>query len=250
METPRTVLFVDDDEGLARTTSLILELRGYAVTTAGSGSEAISLTRETAFDLTFLDIKMPEVDGVETLRELKRLRPTAVVVMMTAYTMEQRIGDALREGAHAVLRKPLEIEQVLELITQTLAGREGMQILVVDDDDGTLTTLEAILTQKGYTVGTASTGEQAIRLVRAVHYDAILLDLRLPDKSGLEVSREIRALDPRAVVFLITAYRQNSERLVEEAIGNTVRSCLDKPLEPAEVLRILYELRNGEPHDS
>jgi two-component system response regulator HydG len=247
MEIRGSVLLVDDDAGLVRTTTLILEHEGYSVTTASSGQEAIALTRETAFDLTFLDIKMPELDGVETLREIKRLRPTATVVMMTAYALEQSIGDALREGAHAVLRKPLAIAQLLGLIDRALTRSGDMLILLVDDDDGARTTLYEILMQKGYVVGTASTGEQAIALVRTIHYDAIFLDLRLPDKNGLDVYLEIRALDPRVVVFLVTAYRQTSQGLVEEALAKTVRRCLDKPFEPAEVLKTLHELRTGAP---
>jgi CheY-like chemotaxis protein len=246
METRRSILIVDDDPGLVRTTSLILEHEGYSVTTARSGAEAIALTRETAFDLIFLDIKMPELDGVDTLHEIKKIRPTATVVMMTAYALEQRIGDALREGAHAVLRKPLVIATVLELIKQTLEGSSDMRVLLVDDDDGTRTTLREILMHKGYQVGAASTGEQAIELVRTTRYEAIFLDLRLPDRNGLDVYLEIRALDARVVVFLITAYRGTSEGLVQEAIAKTVRKCLDKPFEPAEMLRTLHELQRGE----
>lgn len=205
METHQSILIVDDDPGLVRTTSLILEHQGYTVTTAQTGSEAIALVRDHAFDLTLLDIKMPEIDGVETLREIKRARPAATVVMMTAYAMEQRISDALREGAHAVLRKPLAIQAVLELIKQTTEGSSNMRILLVDDDEGTRTTLGEILAHKGYRVGTAATGEHAIELVRTTRYDAIFLDLRLPDKNGLDVYLEIRALDAKVVVFLITA---------------------------------------------
>src|SRR5262245_35580162 len=166
MEPRGSILLVDDDPALLRSTSLILDYQGYKVTTAGSGAEAIALTRETAFDLTFLDLKMPEIDGVDTLRELKRLRPQATIVMMTAYAMEQRICDALREGAHAVLRKPVAVEGLLAMIEQALARTGDMLILLVDDDDGTRTTLQEILTHQGYLVGSALTGEQAIELVR------------------------------------------------------------------------------------
>ncbi|HKP59576.1 MAG TPA: response regulator [Polyangiales bacterium] len=247
MEPRGSILIVDDDPGLLRTTSLILDHRGYSVTTASSGAEAIALSRDVAFDLTFLDLKMPEMDGVETLHELKRLRPQATVVMMTAYAREQRICDALREGAHAVLRKPVAVEGLLAMIEQVLARTGDMLILLVDDDDGTRMTLHEILTHKGYLVGSALTGEQAIELVRVNRYDAIFLDLRLPDRNGLEVYLKIRELDARVVVFLITAYRGSSEELIEEALAKTVRRCLDKPFEPAEVLRTLQELRSGAP---
>lgn len=246
MEPRRSILIVDDDPGLARTTSLILEHEGYSVTTAHNGFEAISRSHERAFDLILLDIKMPGIDGVEALRQIKAVRPTATVVMMTAYALEQRISDALRQGAHAVLRKPLAIKAVLALIEQALERSDEMFVLLVDDDDGTRMTLREILTHQGYRVDTACTGEQAIELVRSSGYDAIFLDLCLPDRNGLDVYLEIRALDAKVVVFLITAFRGTSEGLVQEAIEKTVRKCMDKPFEPAELLRTLKQLRQGE----
>ena len=115
-----SILIVDDDPSLTRTTSLILKHKGYVVTTARNGAEAIERTQETAFDVTFIDIKMPGINGVETLRRVRRLRPTAMVVMMTAYAMDGRDQEALQERAHGILYKPLHIEDVLGFIKQAI----------------------------------------------------------------------------------------------------------------------------------
>jgi CheY-like chemotaxis protein len=73
---------------LCKTISLILRRKGYAVTTAKDGSEAIVRIKERPFDMVFVDIKMPLMDGVETYRRIKKIRPEAVVMMMTPYVVE------------------------------------------------------------------------------------------------------------------------------------------------------------------
>jgi len=243
MKPLHTILIVDDDPSLTRTMSLILEHAGYLVTTAASGSEALELAQAATFDLAFLDIKLPGIDGVETLRQLRQLRPDATVVMMTAYSLDHRIRDALRAGAHGVLRKPVEMEEVLGLIRRVLATSGEMLILIVEDDVATRTTLKNILLHKGYGVGEAGTGEEAVELVKSNGYDVILLDLRLPVMDGLQTYLAIQEVDPKAVVLLVTAYRDELDDLVRAALSRNVRKCLDKPLEMAEVLLTLEQIR-------
>jgi two-component system response regulator HydG len=238
-----SVLIVDDDPSMSRTTSLILTHMGYRVTTARSGAEAIERTRETEFDMTILDIMMPERSGVETLREVKQMRPEATVVMMTAYASDKSVKEALAEGAHGIIYKPFEVDAVVSLINQATETIGGLQILLVDDDPSTRRSLGNVLKAKGYDVGEAVSGQEAVELAGSAGYDVIFLDLRLPDMNGLEAYLQIRALDPRVVVFLITAYRDQSDGLVEEAITRTVRGCLDKPFDMSEVLQSLRQVR-------
>jgi len=86
-----SVLIVDDNVSLCKTLSLILRHKGYDVATAADGSEAIMRVEERLFDMIFMDIKMPLMDGVETYRRIKRIRPEAAVMMMTAYAVEDLV---------------------------------------------------------------------------------------------------------------------------------------------------------------
>ncbi len=79
------ILIVDDNTSLCKTMSFVLGRKGYAVATARDGPEAIERVKENPFDMIFMDIKMPLMDGVETYRRIKQIRPEAVVMMMTAY---------------------------------------------------------------------------------------------------------------------------------------------------------------------
>jgi len=105
--------------------SLVLKEKGYAVATAQSGPEAIAKVKETAFDIIFMDIKMPEMNGVETYNRIKKIRPEAVVVMMTAYAVEDLIQEALKKGANGVMYKPLDIKKVVALIEKARKKHEA-----------------------------------------------------------------------------------------------------------------------------
>ena len=242
MESKASVLIVDDNDSLCQTMSLILRHEGYDVATAGDGPQAIAAVEERPFDIIFMDIKMPLMDGVETYRRTRDIRPEAVVVMMTAYAVEDLVQQALQEGAYGILYKPLDIEKVIALIGEANGAKNGALILVVDDDPGICTTLKNILARKAYSVGTASTGEEAIAIAREKTHDIIFIDLKLPTINGLETYLAIREINPEVVAVMMTAYPQQMAQLAEEAVKNSAYTCLYKPLDMEELLRLVGEI--------
>ena len=145
MEEKASILIVDDNISLCKTMSFILGRKSYAVSTAKDGPEAIVRVQERPFDMIFMDIKMPIVDGVEAYRRIKEIRPEAVVMMMTAYAVEDLVQQALEEGAFGIVYKPLDIEKVVAVIEEAGKVKEGALILVVDDDPGTCIILRGCL---------------------------------------------------------------------------------------------------------
>jgi len=113
-----SILIVDDNASQCQTMSLILRYKGYAVATAEDGPEAIERVQQSPVDMIFMDIKMPLMNGVETYRRIKHFRPDVVVVMMTAYAVEDLVQQALDEGAHGIVYKPLDIEEMLTLVEE------------------------------------------------------------------------------------------------------------------------------------
>jgi two-component system, NtrC family, response regulator HydG len=242
MDEQTRILIVDDNTSLGRTMSLVLERKGYSVMVAGDGLEALEKAREEPFDIVFMDIKMPLMNGVETYKELRRIRPEAAVMMMTAYSVEELIEEALQEGAHGVVRKPLDIDKVVTIIEEATQSKNGALILVVDDDEETRTSFSNILVKKGFSVGTAATGEEAIGLAQHQNHDIIFIDMRLPTINGLETYMRIRSFDPHAVAIMVTGYRQEMDTLVQEALHNNAYACLYKPLDMANVLGLVQEI--------
>jgi CheY-like chemotaxis protein len=119
-----SILIVDDNVGLCKTMALILEYKGYAVAIATDGPQAIERVREKPFDLIFLDIKMTPMDGVETHRRIRGIRPDVTVVMMTAYAVEDLVQQTLQQGAYGIVHKPLDIEETIALI-EKIKDRPG-----------------------------------------------------------------------------------------------------------------------------
>jgi two-component system response regulator HydG len=242
MQEKASILIADDNISLCRTMSFVLEGKGYVVTTSQDGSEAIERVKERSFDMIFMDIKMPLMDGVETYRSIKQIRPEAVVVMMTGYSVEDLVEEALREGAYGIIYKPLDIEKVVALIEEVREAKRGVLVLVVDDHPETCITLRNILIKKNYQVGMAHTGEEAITMAQERAYDIIFIDMKLPTINGLEAYLAIKEINPEAVVIMMTAYRQEMAELVEEALNNSAYGCLYKPFDIEEVLRLVGEL--------
>jgi len=97
-----------------------LEDEGYNVLLAEDGYQAIEAAKQTSFALAFMDIKMPGINGVQTFREIKKINPQAAVIMMTAYSVEDLVREALEEGAYAVVYKPFDVENILSIIDSAL----------------------------------------------------------------------------------------------------------------------------------
>jgi two-component system, NtrC family, response regulator HydG len=115
------VLIVDDDRDHADSVADILALRGHEIDIAGSGEAGVAKFGAAAFDVVLMDVKMPGMNGVEAFFAIRKLRPDARVVMMTGFSVEQLVDQAMANGAIGTLRKPLVIQQLLRTI-ETLSN--------------------------------------------------------------------------------------------------------------------------------
>jgi two-component system, NtrC family, response regulator HydG len=110
------VFIVDDDRDHAESIADILAMHGHDVDMAFSGEAAVRRFNEREFDLTLMDVKLPGMNGVETFFELRRQRADAQVIMMTGFSVEQLLSQAILNGARGVLYKPLAIADLLRAI--------------------------------------------------------------------------------------------------------------------------------------
>ncbi len=232
------ILVVDDLRSMRLTLGGILEDKGHNVVTVEDGYQAIEAVKKTHFDAIFMDIKMPGINGVQTFREVKKIDPKATVVMMTAYSVEDLVKEALEEGAYAVVYKPFDIDKIIALI-QELLGDKTL-ILVVDDQFGDRETLKVILEAKGYRVATAADGTEAIKMVKERHYDIIFLDIRLPDMNGVQTFEQVKGIDPDVAVIMMTGYTE--EELVRRAISAGAYTCVYKPFDMDKVITLVEKI--------
>ena len=231
------ILVVDDLKSSRLTLGGILEDEGHNVVLAENGYQAIEAAKHVPFDLVFMDIKMPGINGVQTFREVKKVNPQAAVIMMTAYSVEDLVREALEEGAYAVVYKPFDMEHVVSIIESVL---HRTLILVVDDYFADRETLKAILEERGYRVFAAETGNEALARVKEKHFDIVFLDIRLPDIDGAQIFEEVKVIDPGAAVIMMTGYSE--QELVRRAISHGAYTCIYKPFDVEKILTVVGEI--------
>src|SRR5881396_2681054 len=114
------ILIVDDEPAIQATLRGVLEDEGYRVTAVGSGADALRVVADESPDLTFLDIWVERMDGLETLAEIKRTRPDAIVVMISGHGTIETAVKATKLGAYDFIEKPLSLEKTLLIVTRAL----------------------------------------------------------------------------------------------------------------------------------
>jgi two-component system, NtrC family, nitrogen regulation response regulator NtrX len=114
------ILIVDDEPAIRSTLRDVLEDEGYRVSAVGSGADALRFFADELPDMTFLDIWMDRMDGLETLAEVKRARPEAVVVMISGHGTIETAVKATRLGAYDFVEKPLSLEKILITVSRAL----------------------------------------------------------------------------------------------------------------------------------
>ena len=119
MKTKPRILVVDDNKDFADVFCDILRANKYKAESCYGGRQALEMVQKTPFDIMFLDIRMPEMDGIKTLTEIKKVRPDTVVFMMTGYSVDDDVNKAIEGKASNLIYKPFEIEKVLDLIKNT-----------------------------------------------------------------------------------------------------------------------------------
>ncbi len=127
MDKKPRILVVDDDETIRTTMKVILQDEGYTVDLAATGKEAIQKTQENAYNLALLDIRLPDIEGVELLKLLKDNVPRTRKIMVTGYPSMQNAITALNKNADAYLLKPVDVEKLLKTVKDQLQAQKEEQ---------------------------------------------------------------------------------------------------------------------------
>lgn len=234
------ILVVDDNRQMVKTICDILRVKGYEVLPAYSGEEAVSLGKEgEEFDCVLMDIKMPGIDGVAALKMIKDVSPDTPVVLMSAYATNEQAAEARRNGAAAVLSKPIDFQQILSFLALL---QKDESILVVDDDPVFCKTLKEVLTARGYHVVTEMEPDKVLQSMEENYKLVVILDLKLGVADGLEVLKDIRAKYPTKPVVMVTGYGSDKTASIEGGMKIGAYASLYKPFAMDELVRIIEEI--------
>lgn len=125
---PKRILIIDDDLAVRRAFQLALRGEGYEILEADNGAAGVQLALAEDLDLVYLDLRMPGIDGVETLRRIRAAKPDLVVYIVTAFHREffDELIQARQEGLRfELLRKPLERQQIISITADILAAEDS-----------------------------------------------------------------------------------------------------------------------------
>jgi len=120
MDKTARILIVDDDENIRKVLTTILEDEGYKVESVDTAKKAIERTKRKFYNLALIDIRLPDMEGIELLTRMKRMTPKMRKLVITGYPTLQNAIEALNRGVDAYILKPFDMEKVLEVIREQL----------------------------------------------------------------------------------------------------------------------------------
>lgn len=121
------LLLVDDEERFLSTTKILLDKRGVHTLTASSGEEALKVLGGNRVDVVILDVKMPGMDGVDVLREVKRKYPLIEVIMLTGHASVESAVEGLKLGAFDYIMKPCNVPDMLDKVKEALGKKRSAE---------------------------------------------------------------------------------------------------------------------------
>ena len=244
------VIVVDDAADIRTTMAQLLEALGASVTALDSGVALLEMARSAASldemaDIVLLDMQMPELDGYETVRQLRILGFTGPVIAVTAAAMKGAREKCLAAGCDDYMTKPVATAQVVGRAARWLdrrkAGRTAPKILLVDDSTSALDALAALLNASGADTETASSAAECFDQVRRIIPDLVLMDFHLPDSRGDKLCRSLRALDELEDTRIVVMTGMSKDDLGKDAL-ECFDAYLQKPASHQNLLRMCTKL--------
>ncbi|MDD7649870.1 response regulator [Cloacibacillus porcorum] len=260
-----SVLIVDDDLGTCEHAKILLERMKIAAQWVQSGEEAVRKVRsahETGedFDVCFIDWQMPEMDGIETTRNIRRIvGPDTLIIIITAYDWSCIEQEAREAGADAFLAKPFFQSSMYNTLMavrghrhgkideSAAAGRQkfdGVHILLAEDNELNCEIAVEMFKLIGVTVDCAGDGQRCVESFMAEKsgtYDAIFMDIQMPVMDGYSAAKTIRgSIHPEAKTMPIIAMTANAfSEDVSAALAAGMNGHIAKPIDLDILVRML-----------
>lgn len=241
------ILVIDDERLICELLRIMLSRYGYEVHTASSGREGIEAYRRWSPRFTFLDLRLPDMGGIEVLRQIRKIDPQGAVMILTAAPSETLEKQARDLGVTDFLLKGLPVEVLLGAMQHALqkpitsagsadaqSGTPAPSILIVDDEPEIRYWLTQALTQRNYRVRAAQDGLAALALVEAEQPHLIVSDLNMPGLNGVEFLRRLRAQAYRGGIMILTGSME--DRLLKDALNLGAVDIVSKTADPERIV--------------
>jgi len=203
-----------------------------------SGYKAIELAKRNFYSVILCDINMPGINGVETLKRIKKVSPASTVIMMTAGASRKMIDDTIKEGAYDVVKKPFEVKKLLDTIFEAL---KAPLVIVINDENTDTKLLQSQLKEHKYEV-IMYKNEDSIDLIGENKVDVMLLDMHMPEFDGSKIIEDIKESYPDTCIIMFTG--KYSEDVARKAIQYDSINCLSKPMDINDIIKNVEIARN------
>ena len=244
----RSVLIVDDDEGVRRLFAYELESLGVRILEAANGRTAVEIATAERPDAILLDVLMPGMDGWETLRLLKQRPETRNIPVVILSVVDNR-AFGLSLGAFDYLLKPVEVSVLVDSLSRAGVLANRGHLLVVDDDADVRNLLAQGLVSAGYRVQSVEGGAEALAAMAEERPSAVLLDLMMRPPDGFEVLCRMREdADLRDVPVIIVTAKDLTDKdreILRGAAQRVIRKAADPSSLVGEVLRAVEEAKTA-----
>jgi CheY-like chemotaxis protein len=246
------ILIVDDDQMNCDLLQNVFTRHGYEVVSATSGREGLSLFRKHVPRVTLLDLRMPEMDGLTVLKEIRAIDPHAPVIILGGGATESQETQARALRVTDFIRKGLSLDVLVEAVNRVsqlpvppssvflqpgdghMIQQNEESVLVVDDDPLVCDLLVQFLSLRGYRALGVNDGHAALRMVGDTPPDAILLDMIMPGMSGVEVLEALREKEYPGGIIIMTG--SHNDEYLEEAWALEPQEVLVKPVDLERLL--------------
>lgn len=217
------ILAVDDEKGMCLIIRETFAPMGFTVLSANSAEDAVKIVDKEKPKLVFLDIRMQGKSGLEVLKEIKRIDKTIKVVMLTVVSDEATKQKARELGADDFITKPFLSDHLEEVARAEIAElmRERQinkpKIMIVDDEKDILEYITKLIVKRFVCdTDTAASGEEALDKLKKDKFDLVILDIKMPGLSGIDVIKEAVKLSPETKFLVVSAY--DSDEIAGEAL--------------------------------
>jgi signal transduction histidine kinase/CheY-like chemotaxis protein/sugar lactone lactonase YvrE len=259
----KRVLIVDDCAPAREMLERQLRSAGFATDSAASAAAAMQVLREQPADLVLMDSHLSEVDGIEASRRIRAepaWRALPVVLMVTDFAREPIVQAAAEAGIHACLAKPVHPPQLINSVLLALGFEAaepalpepepvalseaalriaGARVLVVDDNVINQQVAREVLMRAGVQVELAGNGVDAVHMVDSGRYDAVLMDIQMPEMDGYEATARIRAKLQQASLPVIAMTAHAVAGFRENSLAMGMNDYVTKPIDPERLFGVL-----------
>ncbi|MBF0197371.1 MAG: response regulator [Planctomycetes bacterium] len=242
MEEKHTVLVVDDDKLIRGLMIQQLERNFFKVLSAEDGTSALDLFSKEKIDIVLLDVKLPDMDGMEVLQKIKtKTRQICEVIVLTGFGSDEVAIQSLRYGAVDYLEKPIDLEalntaigRAQEKILEKKELNFRQTILIIDDDEDIIRLMERFFRSENYHVLTAHSGKEAMEVIEKNKVDLLVSDINLGDMNGVEILEKAKRYFSDIEGIMVTG--DNDSELSIKALRAGAIDYITKPINLDEVL--------------